>query len=159
MDKWQSLHIAHSLGANVIPWSLVEAKFVFCWLTRVINASVEKPWCRLLYVTWKNSIHSPWLQLMLSYESQWQPQKTSKGRGACTKRRSRTARGGRLISLSRAQEALTQQVAVQEDPQALSCAADDISFGAIWPGLPSPHTYPFFSLFHQGMSFSSRPHN
>lgn len=54
-------------------------------------------------------------------------------------------------------EALTLSYS-QEDPQGSSQAADDIGFGPFGQ-VTSLLTYPFFSLFHQGMSFSSRPHN
>lgn len=92
----------------------------------------------------------PRLQLMLSYESHSDsPAKTSKGRGGpATKRRSRTARGGRFTSPEQSSGGLDSQVIVQEDPQGSSQAADDISFGAIWPGLPLSLTHiPSFLSF------------
>lgn len=99
---------------------------------------------------------------MLSYESHSDsPAKTSKGRGACNKAQIQDCkRRAGLTSPEQSSGGLDSQVIVQEDPQGSSQAADDISFGAIWPGLPLSLTYPFFSLsFYQGMSFSSRPHN
>ena len=56
--------------------------------------------------------------------------------GPATKHISRTARGGTLTSPEQSSGGLDSQAIVQEDPQGSSQAADAISFGAIWPGLP-----------------------
>lgn len=138
-------------------------------LTRVINAPVEKPWSQLLYVTWKKiPLFTPpssvvHIELWIT---QWKPCEDKQSGGQAnpaTKHTARTVGNGTFAFLEQSWAGLVSQVMFWEkDIQGFSEASGYISicglFSQVYPSLP--HTYPFFfSLFHQGISFSSRPHH
>lgn len=92
--SWETLNLLYSWvnGKAVIALLLVPMKYHNPWLkwnlfsvrlTRVINGSIEEPWYRLLYVTWKKIPLSTPPSSVVNIElwiTQWQPCRDSGGR-------------------------------------------------------------------------------